>query len=141
MNNKENICLVFKSRLFMELKWINIYFFPSPSNKKEPNLEVSKVSGSLKQGSKSLINVTYTNRGETAAEDSQAKIAVMKPLSTSKSIARLGTIGPGESQTASFEISADPGAVVKNYGIDSEIKYVDNDGKTRFSENMKVYVN
>ncbi len=27
---------------------------------------------------------------------------------------------------------------MKNYSIDSEIKYVDNDGKTRFSENMKV---
>lgn len=110
------------------------------SIKKEPKFEVSKISGSLKQGSKSLINVTYTNRGETAAEDSQAKIVVMKPLSTSKSIARLGTIGPGESQTASFEISADPETVVKNYGIDSEIKYVDNDGKTKFSENMKVYM-
>ena len=87
-----------------------------------------------------MINVTYTNHGETAAEDSQAKIVVMKPLSTSKTIARLGTIGPGESQTASFEISTDPEAVVKNYGIDSEIKYVDNDGKTKFSENMKVYM-
>ena len=96
-----------------------ILFFPSPSSKKEPNLEVSKISGSLKQGSKSLINVTYTNRGETAAGDSQVKIVVTKPLSTSKSIARLGTIGPGKSQTASFEISADPGAVVKNYGITS----------------------
>ena len=87
-----------------------------------------------------MINVTYTNHGETAAEDAQAKIVVMKPLSTSKSTVRLGTIGPGESQTASFEISADSDAVVKNYGIDSEIKYIDNDGKTKFSENMKVYM-
>lgn len=110
------------------------------SIKKEPKFEISKISGSLKQGSTSLINVTYTNQGETAAEDTQAKIVVMKPLGTSKSIARLETIGPGESQTASFEILADPEAVVKNYGIDSEIKYVDNDGKTKFSENMKVYM-
>jgi len=110
------------------------------SIKKEQKFEVSKISGSLKQGSTSLINVTYTNRGETAAQDAQAKIVVMKPLSTSKSTVRLGTIGPGESQTASFEISADSDAVVKNYGIDSEMKYVDNDGKTKFSENMKVYM-
>ena len=110
------------------------------SIKKEPTFEVSKISGSLKQGSTSLINVTYTNRGETAAENAQAKIVVMKPLSTSKSTVRLGTIDPGESQTASFEISAESDAVVKNYGIDSEIKYIDNDGKTKFSENMKVYM-
>lgn len=110
------------------------------SIKKEPNFEVSKISGSLKQGSTSLINVTYTNRGETAAEDVQAKIVVMKPLSTTKSTFRLGTIGSGESQTASFEISAASDAVVKNYGIDSEIRYIDNNGKTKFSENMKVYM-
>ena len=110
------------------------------SIKKEPKFEVSKISGSLKQGSTSLINVTYTNHGETAAQDAQAKIVVMKPLSTSKSTVKLGTIGPGESQTASFEISAEPDAVVKNYSIDSEVKYTDDDGKTRFSDNMKVYM-
>jgi len=110
------------------------------SIKKEPKFEISKISGSLKQGSASLINVTYTNRGEIAAEDALAKIIVMKPLSISKSTVRLGTIGPGESQTASFEISAEPDAVVKNYGIDSEIRYIDNERETKFTENMKVYM-
>jgi hypothetical protein len=62
----------------------------------------------------------------------------MKPLSTTKSSVRLGNIGPGESQTASFEISGDSGAIDKNYSIDSEVKYIDTDGKTKFSENMKV---
>jgi len=110
------------------------------SIKKEPKFEVSNISGSLKQGSTSLINVTYTNLGETPATDAQAKIVVMKPLSTSTSTVRLGTIGPGESQTASFEILATPDAVVKNYGVDSEVRYIDNDGKTKFSENMKVHM-
>ena len=110
------------------------------SIKKEPKFEISKISGSLKQGSTSLINVTYTNRGEIAAEDALAKIIVMKPLSISKSTVRLGTIGPGESQTASFEILAEPDAVVKNYGIDSEIRYIDNERETKFTENMKVYM-
>ncbi|HEY3360449.1 MAG TPA: hypothetical protein VGK06_01110, partial [Methanosarcina sp.] len=91
-----------------------------------------------KQGSTGLINVTYTNRGETSAQDAQAKIVVMKPLSTSKSTVRLGTIGPGESQTASFNIAAESDAVDKNYSVDSEVKYIGDDGKTKFSENMKV---
>jgi hypothetical protein len=108
------------------------------SVKKEPKFEVSNVSGSLKQGSTGLINVTYTNRGETSAEDAQAKIVVMKPLSTSKSTVRLGTIGPGESQTASFNILAESDAVAKNYSVDSEVKYINDEGKTKFSENMKV---
>jgi hypothetical protein len=110
------------------------------SIKKEPKFEVSNISGSLKQGSTSLINITYTNHGETAAEDAQAKIVVMKPLGTSKSTVRLGTIEPGESQNVSFEISADSDAMIKNYSIDSEIKYIDDKGKPSFSENMKVYM-
>lgn len=108
------------------------------SIKEEPRFEVSNISGSLKQGSTSLINVTYTNRGETSAEDAQAKIVVMSPLSTSKSSVRLGTIGPGESQTATFKISADSDAVVKSYGVDSEVKYIDDDGDTQFSDNIKL---
>jgi hypothetical protein len=108
------------------------------SIKKEPKFEVSKVSGTLKQGSTGMINVTYTNIGEISAEDSQAKIVVMKPLSTTKSAVRLGTIGPGESQTVSFNITAESDAVVKNYGVDSEVKYIDAEGKTQFSNNMKV---
>ncbi len=108
------------------------------SIKKEPKFEVSKVSGSLKQDSTSTVNVTYTNVGDTVAEDAQAKIAVMKPLSTSKSAVRLGSMDPGESRTASFDISADSGAVVKNYSIDSEIKYINDKGETELSDNIKV---
>ncbi|MDQ1255204.1 MAG: hypothetical protein QG646_4483 [Euryarchaeota archaeon] len=106
--------------------------------KKEPRFEISNISGSLKQGSTSLINVTYTNRGEAPAQDAQAKIVVMKPLSTTKSAVRLGTIDPGESQAVSFKITTESDAVVKSYGIDSEVRYIDNKGKTKFSENMKV---
>lgn len=108
--------------------------------KNEPMFEVSNVSGSLIQGSANTINVTYTNIGETTAEDAQVRFVVMKPLSTSNTILRLGAIGQGESRVASFEISADSEALVKNYSIDSEIKYVDDEGKTKLSNSMKVDV-
>jgi hypothetical protein len=64
----------------------------------------------------------------------------MNPMSTSNTILRLGTIGQGESRVASLQVSADSEALVKNYSIDSEIKYIDDDGKTKLSENMKVDV-
>lgn len=110
------------------------------SVKSGPKFEVSNVSGSLVQGESRLINVTYKNTREEVAEDALARIIVMSPLSTEKSIVRLGDIGPGEEKTASFEISADKDALVKNYGINSEIKYVDEDGETSFSESMKVNI-
>jgi hypothetical protein len=140
-SNAVDIGLTFDSLAFtQDYSAVNINLPIQISIKKEPKFEISKISGNLEQGSTSSINVTYTNRGETAAEDAQAKIVVMKPLSASKSVVKLGTISPGESQTASFKISADSDAVVKNYSLDSEIKYTDNKGKTKFSENMKVYM-
>jgi hypothetical protein len=110
------------------------------SIKSEPKFEVTEVSGNLKQGESRVINVTYMNTREEVAQDATARIIVMTPLSTQKSMVRLGDIGPGESRTASFEIASAREATVKNYGIDSEIKYVDKDGETSFSNNLKVHV-
>jgi hypothetical protein len=108
------------------------------SVKSEPKFEVTNVSGSLVQGESRVIEVTYKNTRESVAKDALARIIVMSPLSTEKSIVRLGDIGPGEEKTASFEIKADQDAIVKKYGINSEIKYVNDDGDTIFSESMKV---
>ena len=110
------------------------------SIKNEPRLEVTNVSGTLVQGESKVIEVTYKNTRESIAKDAMARIIVMSPLSTEKSIVKIGDIGPGEEKTAKFDISADSEAVVKTYGINSEIKYIDEEGETSFSENMKVNV-
>jgi len=104
----------------------------------KPRLEVTNVSGNLAQGESKAIEITYKNTGESVAKDALARIIVMSPLSTEKSIVRLGDIETGEEKIARFVISADQDALVKNYGINSEIKYIDEDGETSFSENMKV---
>jgi hypothetical protein len=108
------------------------------SIKNEPKFEVTNVSGSLIQGESKVVNVTYKNTRETVAKDAFARIIVMSPLSTEKSTVRLGDIGPGEEKTASFEIKADQDSTVKKYGVNSEIKYLDDDKNTKFSESMKV---
>jgi hypothetical protein len=102
---------------------------------------VSDVEGELTAGQRSgVINVTYTNVGEVEATDAFARIVVMKPLSSESSVVNLGSIAPGESKTASFDIAAELSAVEKYYGIDSEIKYCDEDGEIRFSDNIIVEV-
>lgn len=102
--------------------------------------EVKDVSGHLTAGSLSVINVTYKNIGEVPARDAVVRIVVMKPLAVKQSVLRLGTIEPGESKTVSFEASVDQNSLVKNYGVDSEIKYIDEDNNTAFSKNLKVSV-
>jgi hypothetical protein len=108
--------------------------------KAAPKFEVVDVAGCLVTGESHNITVTYRNSGETAVEDANARVVVMRPLSVKQSVVNMGTIGPGESKTALFDIYSDTDAVIKNYGIDSEIKYFDEDGETAFSDNLKINV-
>lgn len=102
--------------------------------------EITDVSGHLTAGSSGVVNITYKNIGEIPAIDSVVRVVVMKPLVVEQSVLRLGTIEPGESKTVSFKVTADRNSLVKDYGVDSEIKYIDENGNTAFSENLKVTV-
>ncbi len=114
---------------------------PIPVTIKEAvKFEVTDVSGRLKEGQNSRINVTYKNTGEMVAKDAIARVVVMKPLSVDRSVISLGDIGPDESVSISYYIASELMAVEKNYGIDSEIKYLDEDDEVEFSENMKINV-
>ncbi|WP_440953714.1 COG1361 S-layer family protein [Methanococcoides sp. FTZ1] len=108
--------------------------------KPDAKFVVSDVEGELTSGQSGIINVTYTNVGEVEASDAFARIVVMKPLSSDRSVVNLGSIAPGESKTASFDLAAEITAVEKDYGIDSEIKYRDEDGDLQFSDNIIVEV-
>ena len=108
--------------------------------KASPKFEVTGISGNLVVGETQTIDVTYKNTGEVTAEDATVRMVVMRPLSIEQSVVRLGTMAPGESQTARFNILADSNAVIKTYGIDSEIKYYDEQGEITISDNLEVSV-
>jgi hypothetical protein len=108
--------------------------------KASPRFEVTEISGNLVAGETQTIDVTYRNTGAITAEDATVRIVVMRPLSIEQSVVRLGTMAPGESQTASFNVVADSSAVIKTYGIDSEIKYYDEQGEVTLSDNLEVSV-
>ncbi|KXS40145.1 MAG: hypothetical protein AWU58_2003 [Methanohalophilus sp. T328-1] len=107
---------------------------------KAAEFEVVDVDGELVAGGESQIVVTYRNVGELTADDALARVVVMDPLSTGSSTALLGTLKPGEEHTVSFNVNSDAMAVVKEYAIDSEIRYIDEDGNYAFSDNMKINV-
>ena len=108
--------------------------------KASPRFEVTGISGNLVAGETQAIDVTYKNTGEITAEDATVRMVVMRPLSIEQSVVRLGTMAPGESQDASFIVVADSSAVIKTYGIDSEIKYYDEKGEIIISDNLEVSV-
>ena len=108
--------------------------------KASPKFEVTEISGKLVAGETQTIDVTYKNTGELTAEDATVRMVVMRPLSIEQSVVRLGTMAPGESRGASFNVVANSDAVIKTYGIDSEIKYYDEQGEVTISDNLEVSV-
>ncbi|WAC06118.1 MAG: S-layer protein [Methanoregula sp.] len=95
----------------------------------------------MNPGNKKVISVEYKNTGDTAVYSAQGRISAVNPFTSNDDIAYLGEIKPGESVTASYEMSVDRAATVKEYGLDSEIRYRDALDNSYISDTMKVRVN
>jgi len=110
--------------------------------KKESDFEIADAAAELSAGEKDgIIEVTYKNIGEEAADDAIARLSVFKPFSSTDDQAYIGTLAPGEERTVKFKIDVDSDATAKPYSINSEIKYTDLRGETVISESMKIPVN
>jgi hypothetical protein len=95
----------------------------------------------MNPGSKKVISVEYVNNGETTIFSAQGRISAVYPFTSNDDIAYLGDLRHGESAVASYVVSVDRSATIKEYGLDSEIRYRDALGNTYISDTMKVRVN
>ncbi len=108
--------------------------------KDEADFEVVEISGNMVAGEESLLYVTYKNVGELPVTDATVRISASDPFSTTDDQAFIGSLAPGESALARFNLKVDETATPKMYGINSEIKYEDVDGHDRISDNIKIQV-
>ncbi len=108
--------------------------------KDEADFEVIEISGNMVAGEENLLYVTYKNVGELPVTDATVRISVSDPFSTTDDQAFIGSLAPGESALAKFNLKVDDTATTKMYGINSEIKYEDVDGHDRISDNIKIQV-
>ncbi len=104
------------------------------------NFEIISSPAELNPGNKRVINVEYKNSGDTTIYSAQSRISAVDPFTSNDDIAFLGDILPGKSAIASYEISVDRTATVKEYGLDSEIRYRDAIDNTYISDTMKVNI-
>ncbi len=95
----------------------------------------------MNPGNKKVINVEYKNTGETTVYSAQSRISAVDPFTSNDDVAYLGDIKPGSSAIASYEVSVDRTATIKEYGLDSEIRYRDALDNTYLSDTMKVKIN
>jgi hypothetical protein len=94
----------------------------------------------MNPGNKKVLNVEYKNTGDTTIYSAQARISAVDPFTSNDDTAYIGDLKPGESKLVSFIISVDRTATVKEYGLDSEIRYRDALDNTYISDTMKVKV-
>ena len=106
--------------------------------KKEPYFEVSQINGSLYPDKGGMLYVTYKNTGEEPAKDATVRLSASDPFSTTDDQAFLGTLKPGDSATAAFNLAVDKTATPKPYSLDSQILYEDTEGHNQISDSVKI---
>lgn len=87
-----------------------------------------------------IINVSYTNTGDSPAADAEAKVIGSHVIVPAKDTAELGFLGPGETRTVQFEISAKSAIIGKEYPLDTEVKYQDGFGALMLSDRESLGV-
>ena len=95
----------------------------------------------LSPGTKKIITVAYKNTGDSPVYSAQGRISAVDPFTSNDDIAYLGDMNAGESAVASYEVSVAGDATIKEYGLDSEIRFRDALDNTHLSDIMKVRVN
>jgi hypothetical protein len=105
------------------------------------DFEVISPYGEMNPGNKKVIMVEYKNTGDTTIYSAQARISAVDPFTSNDDTAYIGDLKPGESRAVSFIISVDRTATLKEYGLDSEIRYRDALDNTYISDPMKVRIN
>jgi hypothetical protein len=94
----------------------------------------------LSPGQKKAVTILYQNTGGATVYSAQARISAIDPFSSDDDSAFLGTIAPGETKEATFEISVDGSATEKEYGLDSEVRFRDALDNSIISDPVKVRV-
>jgi hypothetical protein len=105
------------------------------------DFEVVSAPAEINPGNKKVINVEYRNTGETTVYSAQGRISAVDPFTSNDDTAYLGDLAPNATAVASYEVSVDRSATIKEYGLDSEIRYRDALDNTYISDTMKVTVN
>jgi hypothetical protein len=95
----------------------------------------------INPGGTAIINVSYTNTGDSPAADAEARVIGSHVIVPAKDTAALGFLGPNETRTVQFEISAKSAISGKQYPLDTEVKYRDGLGELMLSDRASLGVN
>jgi hypothetical protein len=107
---------------------------------KKVDFSVTPVAANVTPGTNAVITFQFQNTGGTTAYNAAARISAIDPFTSNDDTAFLGTMAPGDIRTASFDVSVDSSATVKEYGLDSEVIYRDSLDNQFTSDPLKANV-
>ncbi|MDH7491077.1 MAG: S-layer protein [Methanolinea sp.] len=102
--------------------------------------EVATPPDPVSPGSKGTLKIAFRNTGSFAVTDAQVRLYPADPFMSDDDLAYLGDMLPGETKVARFEVTVDRDATVKEYGLDTEIRFRDTLGNDQVSDRIKVPV-
>jgi len=91
-------------------------------------------------GAKQFLEVQYKNTGHSAISGAQARLYPLDPFTSGDDLSYLGDMAPGETRTARFDVTVDREAPIKEYGLDTEIRYRDLLGNDQVSDRIRIPV-
>jgi sialidase-1 len=94
----------------------------------------------LSAGSSTVAEVEVTNRRDETLRDIQARMFTNDPLSDGGEESYVQELGPGESTTVSFDLSAGGGATPKTYAATVDFRYDDSENESQISDTYRVPV-
>ena len=98
------------------------------------------VGTTVTAGQSGTINITITNTRDVMLSDISAQLFADSPISTNDDEGFVSELGPGESETLTFSISADGSALEKTYPVSLDFQYEEPDGDTPISDTYQVPV-
>jgi len=93
---------------------------------------------SIGVGQSGNIEITVTNTRNQTFSDITAKIFASSPISADDDEAYIDALGPGESETLAFSVSAEGSALQKAYPVSLDFRYEESDGDSAISDTYRV---
>ncbi|WP_319579447.1 S-layer protein [uncultured Methanospirillum sp.] len=94
----------------------------------------------INSGGEGVITVHYKNTGSDTIYNAQAGITIVDPFTSEDDQAYLGMMKPGDTAVAKFKLNVNSGSTAKQYALDSEIRYTDENLTEFVSDPIKVPV-
>lgn len=101
---------------------------------------VSPVDATVESGATDTVELEVTNERDEDASNVNAQLFADSPLSAEDDQAYADELDAGESAILTFEVSAEDGAITKQYPLEIDFSYDDSEGDTQLSDQHQVPV-